>query len=174
MKVVYIASPYTIGNQAENVRYQIDIAEELMALGYCPLAPLLNHFHHLVYPHTHSEWLMQCLSLLSKCDCVLRLHGESIGADREVAHAEELGIPVFHSIAKLSYHYLLENKKKEEPTPDSLSLIEVTPNRCIGCGADPSNRWTVDPGDKRTKEEYDEICKKCKERKELEQRFWRA
>jgi hypothetical protein len=40
------------------------------------------------------EWL-KC------CDAVLRLPGESTGADREVALAKELGIPVYYSIADI-------------------------------------------------------------------------
>jgi hypothetical protein len=31
---VYIASPYTIGDVAVNVRHQIDAADELMSSGY--------------------------------------------------------------------------------------------------------------------------------------------
>lgn len=36
--------------------------------------------------------------LLSRCDAVLRIPGSSRGADMDVAHARELGLPVFTSI----------------------------------------------------------------------------
>jgi hypothetical protein len=36
--------------------------------------------------------------LLEHCDAVLRLSGDSTGADRDVAIAEEKGLPVFHRI----------------------------------------------------------------------------
>ena len=36
--------------------------------------------------------------LLTRCDAVLRLPGESTGADQDVATARELGLPVYHRI----------------------------------------------------------------------------
>jgi hypothetical protein len=36
--------------------------------------------------------------LLEHCDGVLRLPGESTGADRDVAIAQQRGIPVYHRI----------------------------------------------------------------------------
>jgi hypothetical protein len=38
---------------------------------------------------------------LAVCDCVLRLPGESKGADAEVKFAQEIGKPVYYSIAEL-------------------------------------------------------------------------
>ena len=48
---------------------------------------------------THAEWLAVDFEFIRRCDAVLRLPGESTGADLETAHANELGIPVFHDIA---------------------------------------------------------------------------
>lgn len=39
--------------------------------------------------------------LLMRCDAVLRLPGASRGADRDVAHAQALGLPVYHHIDEL-------------------------------------------------------------------------
>ena len=36
--------------------------------------------------------------LLARCDAVLRLPGESTGADQDVAVARELGLPVYHRL----------------------------------------------------------------------------
>jgi len=38
---------------------------------------------------------------ITVCDCVLRLEGESPGADAEVVLAKKKGIPVFYSIDEL-------------------------------------------------------------------------
>lgn len=38
------------------------------------------------------------LEWMDHMDAVLRLPGESAGADMEVAHAKALGLPVFYSI----------------------------------------------------------------------------
>jgi hypothetical protein len=39
--------------------------------------------------------------LLVRCDAVLRLEGESVGADRDVAIAVERGLPVYHSLDEI-------------------------------------------------------------------------
>ena len=36
--------------------------------------------------------------LLQHCDAVLRLHGESTGADQDVTIAQERGLPVYHRV----------------------------------------------------------------------------
>ena len=47
---------------------------------------------------THSDWLAVDFAWIRVCDAVLRLPGESVGADMETAEAKRLGIPVFESI----------------------------------------------------------------------------
>lgn len=54
-------------------------------------------------------WLTMDLELVKRSDAVLRLPGESSGADGEVAHAESLGIPVFHSIGDLESYFGVES-----------------------------------------------------------------
>jgi hypothetical protein len=39
--------------------------------------------------------------LLDRCDAVLRLPGDSTGADHDVAIAESRGLPVYHDIAEI-------------------------------------------------------------------------
>jgi hypothetical protein len=39
--------------------------------------------------------------LLQHCDAVLRLPGESAGADLDVATAKRLGLPVYHDVAEI-------------------------------------------------------------------------
>lgn len=101
MKKVYIASPYTKGDIAVNVRRQIDCADELMDLGFAPFLPLLAHFQHLIHPRDYEDWTEIDLEWVKSCDALLRLSGESEGADREVALAEKLKIPVFYNIDEL-------------------------------------------------------------------------
>lgn len=103
---VYVASPYTIGNQAENVRVNILAADKLAQCGFAPYSPLLNHFWHFLCPHEPSFWLTQDLEWLVLCDCLLRLPGESKGADEEVSFCREHGIPVYYSLADFFTHYL--------------------------------------------------------------------
>lgn len=92
---VYIASPYTLGDMATNVKNQIDVADLLMNEGFAPFVPLFAHFQQIVHPRPYQDWLNMDLEWVSSCDCVLRLKGESKGADEEVKQAQELNIPVF-------------------------------------------------------------------------------
>lgn len=101
MKVVYIASPYTVGDTAKNVKLQIDAANELIDMGYCPIWPLSSHFLHMAAPKTQATWIDLDIELLSRADCVLRLGGFSEGADGEVAYAIQNDMPVFNSVEEL-------------------------------------------------------------------------
>ena len=102
MVVVYIASPYTKGDTEFNVQVQLKCADTLMSLGYCPAVPLLRHFQHISYPREYEEWLKIDLEKIKRCDVVLRLPGDSKGADMETAFAKDLEIPVVFSIRELT------------------------------------------------------------------------
>jgi hypothetical protein len=104
---VYIASPYTLGDQAQNVRKQIVTGYELMQMGYSPYIPELNHFIDLVCPLTYDECIEYCLQWVGVCDCVLRLPGESKGADMEVEYALSIDLKVFYSIEELNDWYTI-------------------------------------------------------------------
>jgi hypothetical protein len=99
---VYVAGPYTQGDVAVNVRAAILAADRLMGLGFAPFVPHLTHFWHLVAPRPYEDWLDLDNQFLPHCDALLRLPGVSAGAEREVALAESLGIPVFHNLKKLA------------------------------------------------------------------------
>lgn len=101
MKIIYISSPYSMGDQAANVRRQILAAHVVMDLGHAPIAPLLTHFLHVHRPRPYEEWMAVDLKLVEKADVVWRLAGASDGADREVARAKALGIPVVNSTVEL-------------------------------------------------------------------------
>jgi hypothetical protein len=95
-KLIYIASTYSIGNKLQNVMRSMRIADKLISLGHYPYCPLLNHFQNKYFPREESEWLALDIVWLKKCDIVLRLPGESSGADREVKVAKVAGIPVIY------------------------------------------------------------------------------
>lgn len=111
MLKVYIASPYTKGDVGANVRRQIDAADDLMNMGLLPFAPLMAHFHHMIHPHEYEYWITYDLGWLESCDCLLRLEGESVGADVEVEKAKELGLPIFYSIRELAIKHNLKLRK---------------------------------------------------------------
>jgi len=98
---VYIASPYTIGDVAVNVATNLRMASDLISLGYCPFAPLLSHFQHMMFPQEYEIWLNLDFEWIKVCDCLLRLEGESNGADKEVEYAKSIKLPVFYSLEEL-------------------------------------------------------------------------
>jgi len=102
---VYIASPYTLGDVAINVKDQLDMVDVLMDKGFAPFAPLYSHFQHMAHPRHYTDWIKMDLEWVSVCDCLLRLPGESTGADGEVEHAAKNKIPIFHSVEELVVYY---------------------------------------------------------------------
>ena len=102
---IYIASPYTLGDVAVNVRNQIDTANELMNLGFCPIVPLFSHFHHMIFPRPYEDWLKIDFAKIEMCHALLRLDGESKGADREIEYAVKLGIPVCYSLLQVVKYF---------------------------------------------------------------------
>jgi hypothetical protein len=101
MKRIFISGPYTLGDVAQNVKGAMEVANELIELGYAPFCPHLTHFLHLNHAQPYEKWLEIDVSFLRVCDAVIRIPGESTGADSEVRIASELGIPVFYSKQEL-------------------------------------------------------------------------
>lgn len=119
-KVVYIAGPIRRGSLLHNIRQADAAMGELMRRGYSPINPMLSVYagcatddqntlatHGVWAPAdplaklegvTAQDWLDMDLAVVERVDAVLRLPGDSVGADGETAHAEKHGIPVFHSI----------------------------------------------------------------------------
>jgi hypothetical protein len=108
---VYIASPYSKGDQAQNVRFQLEVWDRLFTLGFVPIAPLWSHFQHLHQPRPYKDWTRYDNEIIVRCDACLRLDAtssetcyiqrESSGADAEVELFKKLGKPVFHSVDEL-------------------------------------------------------------------------
>jgi len=98
---IYIASPYNIGDKLTNVKKSLEVANILMDKGFIPYAPLLNHFQDEMFPRPEKDWIEFDLRWLYKCDALLRLPGESKGADEEVRSANKVGTPIFYSIEEL-------------------------------------------------------------------------
>ena len=109
---VYIAGPYTKGDVALNVRNAFEVANRLADLGFAPFVPHATHFWHMLFPRPYEYWLELDNEFLPCCAALLRLPGESSGADKEVELARTLGIPVFTSIEGLTEHFRGEAPRK--------------------------------------------------------------
>ena len=110
--IILIAGPYRSGtnDDPELIRKNLENLESpalpIFKKGHVPLIgewvalPLMNLagskkigdaiWNEIQYPVSHA--------LLEKCDAVLRIPGESKGADQDIALALQKGIPVYYSI----------------------------------------------------------------------------
>jgi hypothetical protein len=95
-KRVYLAGPYSTGDKEANVRRAIAAADMLWAAGFSVFLPHLTHFWDMVSPHPYEDWISYDAEWLACCDCLVRLPGESAGADREESFARDHSIPVWH------------------------------------------------------------------------------
>lgn len=102
MKRIYIAGPYSKGDVAVNVKRAMDAANELIERGYAPYCPHLTHFLHINHAQPYEKWLELDNEFIPWCHAILRLPGESSGADKEVALALSLNIPVYYSIDQVT------------------------------------------------------------------------
>lgn len=100
---VYISGPITKGDRNHNF-YQAAAAERrLMLEGFAPLNPMRS----MIMPHAydaelpHEVWLRSDLPWVEVADVVLRLPGESSGAETECSHARLFAIPIVYSLEEL-------------------------------------------------------------------------
>ena len=101
---IYVAGPISKGKAwPVNLRDGIDAGHQLWKHGLFPYIPHLNFLWEFAYPEIcNLETMLEIdLAFLEVCDALLRLPGESAGADREEAFAVEHGIPVYYSIEAL-------------------------------------------------------------------------
>lgn len=84
---IYVAGPYSKGSVVDNVDMR-----------YAPFCPHLYHFVDVYSKKTWSDWMKIDLEFLSRCDVLIRIPGESPGADIEVDRAIRSGIPVLNSL----------------------------------------------------------------------------
>ncbi len=99
------------GRYGKNIVPAMDMWCYLWSAGFTPYCPHLTYWldrrmlKNWGVGLSHEEWMEQDLFWLSKCDALIRLPGESPGADVEVEYAKQHGIPVFTDIYELQKHF---------------------------------------------------------------------
>lgn len=99
--LIYIAGPYSGAEPLDNVINAINAAETIAKAGYTPYVPHLNHYWDVFHKHNYEFWMDQGSNFLSFCDALVRLPGESPGADREVEEAKALGLHIYMGVDAL-------------------------------------------------------------------------
>lgn len=103
MSLIFVAGPIsapTLHEQEANVERAMLAGWELLQRGHHPVLPHLTFYFDMFAAAfmpsvpTYEQYLAWSCALLRRCDGVLFL-GASPGANREVALARELGLPVW-------------------------------------------------------------------------------
>lgn len=113
-KRIYIAGPISKGDLCHNVNQATEAFTALAKAGLAPFCPHwsvyskpANTFGHDVIckgtiagneSMSHADWLGIDLPWVAVSDALLRLPGESTGADMEVGEALRIGIHVFFAL----------------------------------------------------------------------------
>lgn len=102
---IYVAGPYSKGDVMENIRNAIGVGQWLLDKGFTPFVPHLTGFWHVISSNDYETWLSYDFEWIKACSALLRLPGESSGADREVEFARSNDIPVFYDREALYNFY---------------------------------------------------------------------
>ena len=113
---VYISGPISKptkkkGRYGKNIVPAMNMWAWLWSAGFTPYCPHLSYqlSNHLTkewgYELTHEEWMEQDLQWLALCDAMIRLPGESPGADMEEAYCKAHDIPVFTDIEQMQRYF---------------------------------------------------------------------
>lgn len=124
-KRIYISGPISKGDMLHNVQQADAAFLALLRAGFAPMCPHWSVFHgsaRVMVPDmvvaiadakpngtTHADWMGVDLPWVASSDAVLRLPGESVGADLEVGCAIDHGVPVFTDVAALVAHFAVKD-----------------------------------------------------------------
>lgn len=102
---VYIAGPITVGDTHRHVYNAMGVFKHLHDAGLHPICPHWSALQQMSFPIDYDDWLRYDFDTIAYCDAVLRISGESAGADRETDFATSIRIPVFYDVDRLLEHY---------------------------------------------------------------------
>lgn len=97
---VYLAGPISKGDRGHNLAQFISWHEYLMTAGFAVFNPGLSMLLPWAAEKNHTEWMEADIPFVLQSDLVVRLPGESVGADQEVVEAMKAGIPVYFAPEK--------------------------------------------------------------------------
>ena len=98
---VYLSGPITKGDREHNFAQACDAQKRLMLAGFAVLNPMLSMQLPGAWDIPHATWIENDLPWIEDADILLRLPGDSVGADTEVNHALEHEINVIWDIDAL-------------------------------------------------------------------------
>lgn len=100
---VYIAGPMAKGVFAQNMRWAMDAANEIITKGHYPFIPHLFWYLEVIHHRPAEQWLDLDHTWLLQCDAIYRIPGASIGADMEVKWAEKYDLAIYHHLDEIPF-----------------------------------------------------------------------
>jgi len=93
--LLYVAAPYRKPDPVANTHAVCRVAIEIYErTEWCPFVPHTSLVLHMVAPREDQYWLDYDLHILRHCVAIVRLPGESPGADAEIEEAKRIGIRI--------------------------------------------------------------------------------
>lgn len=92
--LIYVAGPIT-NDPWGCVKRATEIADSFNLHGVDAYLPQLSVLHEMVDSQPYEYWISHGLNMVSRCDGLYRMPGESPGAEKEVAFAKKLNLPCF-------------------------------------------------------------------------------
>ena len=100
----YVAGPYTIGDPEKNTYAAIEVGDQIIREFWpdlMPIVPHLSHWWNSSVKYDYGFWIAYTMEQARRCDIMLRIPGESKGADGEVMECCRAGKPVVYSLFDL-------------------------------------------------------------------------
>lgn len=151
---IYVAGPISIGNRDTNIDNAVNAGKELFKLGYAPFVP---HLYDPIEGNAtlgsteYEEALQMDFNFIAVCDGILRLPGESSGADREVAFAQSVDIPVFTTVSDIRAAIFPRGDARFHTTLSAIGRLHDRKQADYGQHLDPfanirgSAEWGIPP-----------------------------
>jgi hypothetical protein len=109
--LLYLAGPYTHPDPVENTHRACRVATAIYEhTNWVPFLPHTTMLWHLVTPRPVKFWYGLDVHHLAACQAIMRLPGESTGADAEMSRAAEFDLAVveFESLSwKVQQHWVV-------------------------------------------------------------------
>lgn len=129
LKYVYLAGPMSKGFLPDHIRSAIAAGDRVIDAGGVPYLPQMSIMWEIASPKAYEHWMEQDFAWVERVDCLIRLPGESPGADREVAHAKQHGKPVFLGVEAYLAAAMADKKTVSiivDGTPHDVNKDKVT------------------------------------------------
>jgi hypothetical protein len=111
MRCIYVAGAYSADDVISvfsNMRRGIHLALEVLSAGFAPFVPWFDyHFSLLEYIPLH-KYYAYSMAWLEKADgLIIQPTGsrKSVGTQKELQRARELGIPIFRNIEQMKEYF---------------------------------------------------------------------